>query len=270
VFGRELAYSRSNPISRIAYRLLGDLNMGGRTRAWYVLDELKRLKLDGMKILDAGSGYGPYTFHIARRYPTAEVTGIEIDPLKVSLCRDISGKLKLGNVRFIEGDLTEMKFKDEFDLILCSDVLEHIPDDRKAVERIYAALKPGGVFLLHAPGLHRKPPLWERGVIGRIHARWLSGHLKGKPAYYLDARAGYSAEEILTLLSSVGFRIERIRPTYGRVGMFSFTLFKLGRIFPLLYPLLLPLIMILGYAEVIRPPRVGISRVITAVKPKPH
>jgi len=266
MFGKELAYTRSNPITKLVYRLLGDLNMGGRSRGWYLLDEMKGLDLNYMRILDAGAGYGPYAFHLARKFPKAEIIAVEIDEEKVRICQEIAEKERIGNVRFIRMDLREMPFENEFEIAICSDVLEHIPDDKGAAERIFAALKPGGLLFLHAPGLYSRKPVWERGIIGKIHKRWFLWHTRGKPKYYFDARAGYTDEEILSLLRSVGFRILKVRPTYGRIGLAAFSLFKIARIFLPIYPLLLPLIAFMCYWEVIRPPRKGVSRVIIASK----
>jgi len=49
-------------------------------------------------------------------------------------------------------DVTAMPFPDDqFDLILCSHVLEHVPDDRQAMRELYRVLKPGGWAILMVP-----------------------------------------------------------------------------------------------------------------------
>jgi len=50
-------------------------------------------------------------------------------------------------------DATTMEFDREFDVILCSSVLEHVDDCRAAVERIHRALKPGGRAVISVPFL---------------------------------------------------------------------------------------------------------------------
>lgn len=57
-------------------------------------------------------------------------------------------------------DATTMKFKVEFDVVLCLNVLEHIFEYQKAVTNIHAALKPGGVAVIAVPfiyPLHDEP-----------------------------------------------------------------------------------------------------------------
>lgn len=49
-------------------------------------------------------------------------------------------------------DLTELCFEDNsFDHIICNHILEHIPDDKKAMSEILRALKPGGTAILTVP-----------------------------------------------------------------------------------------------------------------------
>jgi 2-polyprenyl-3-methyl-5-hydroxy-6-metoxy-1,4-benzoquinol methylase len=48
-------------------------------------------------------------------------------------------------------DVTSMEFVDEWDVILCVSVLEHVPEVHAAVERIHRALKPGGCAVIVAP-----------------------------------------------------------------------------------------------------------------------
>lgn len=52
----------------------------------------------------------------------------------------------------VKADICDMPFQEnEFDLIICNHVLEHIPDDTKAMEELYRILKPGGTAILQVP-----------------------------------------------------------------------------------------------------------------------
>src|SRR5262249_51815629 len=49
-------------------------------------------------------------------------------------------------------DITDIIYPDDtFDVILCYHVLEHVPDDRKAIAELYRVLKPGGWAILQSP-----------------------------------------------------------------------------------------------------------------------
>jgi SAM-dependent methyltransferase len=70
-------------------------------------------------------------------------------------------------------DVTSMDFVDEWDVILCVSVLEHVPDVPAAVGRIYQALKPGGCAVIVAPmcfPYHDEPhDYWRFTVHGVRH-----------------------------------------------------------------------------------------------------
>lgn len=52
----------------------------------------------------------------------------------------------------IQADVTDLRFADEsFDFVLCVHVLEHVPEDRKAISELFRVLRPGGVALIQVP-----------------------------------------------------------------------------------------------------------------------
>lgn len=52
----------------------------------------------------------------------------------------------------VKADICNLPFKDNrYDVILCNHVLEHIPDDTKAMQELYRVLKPGGMAILQIP-----------------------------------------------------------------------------------------------------------------------
>ena len=52
----------------------------------------------------------------------------------------------------VKMDLTAIQYSENsFEAILCNHVLEHIPDDRKAIHELYRVLKPGGWAILQVP-----------------------------------------------------------------------------------------------------------------------
>jgi len=52
----------------------------------------------------------------------------------------------------VKADICDLPFKEnQFDVILCNHVLEHIPDDKKAMEELYRVLKPGGWGVFQIP-----------------------------------------------------------------------------------------------------------------------
>jgi SAM-dependent methyltransferase len=77
---------------------------------------LERMLPDGRSILEIGSRDGYITARLARRY--GEVTALDLECPRI----DIS------NVTCAEGDVRQLPWRaDSFDVVLCSEVLEHIP-----------------------------------------------------------------------------------------------------------------------------------------------
>jgi SAM-dependent methyltransferase len=52
----------------------------------------------------------------------------------------------------VKADICNLPFEnDTYDIILCNHVLEHIPDDTKAMQELYRVLKPGGMGVFQIP-----------------------------------------------------------------------------------------------------------------------
>ncbi len=95
------------------------------------------------RILEVGSGLGILTCEIARRWPRAEVVGIERSPEQ--LARVPAGAAKPENVRFVQGDAHHLPFEDgAFDLMCCRFVLEHVGDPPGVLREMKRLLLPGG------------------------------------------------------------------------------------------------------------------------------
>jgi SAM-dependent methyltransferase len=63
-------------------------------------------------------------------------------------------------------DIQEMPFDDnEFNIIICNHVLEHVPDDRKAMREIFRVLKQGGFALLQVPTDYSAEKTYEDSTI---------------------------------------------------------------------------------------------------------
>ena len=104
--------------------------------------ELKRQfqRLNRGVVLDVGAKAAPYERYVrAERY-----VRLDIDPAKKpDICCD----------------LHELKWDgDPFDTVLAIEVLEHLYDPQRAIDRIYDALKPGGVCILSTRFLYRYHP----------------------------------------------------------------------------------------------------------------
>lgn len=137
-------------------------------------------------ILEIGGGQGGLT---ALLYPQAQITNLDLDPqFAQAACNQQS------NVQFVRGDATRLPFADAcFDAVTLFDVLEHIPDDRKAASEALRVLKPGGFLLISTPNENWRFPYYPImqpicPTDADVMAAW--GHV----------RRGYTLAELTTLI----------------------------------------------------------------------
>ena len=107
---------------------------------------IQQLKLNSAaKILDVGCFSGSL-LTILERNGFRNACGIDINKDAIDRCK----KKGLKNIFFMDGLKTHFK-NEEFDLIIASDVLEHIKDDKSALAEWNRILKPNGFLLLFVP-----------------------------------------------------------------------------------------------------------------------
>jgi len=196
--------SRSCLLRRLFYTVLGLLFL----REWYVKREVRRIFSEEQKpfhILDAGCGFGQYGYHCMKHFPRSVVLGLEISESLVADGNMFAHKAGLERLRFKQADITQLDFRDEFDLILNVDVLEHIEKDVDLLRRFGLALRPHGLLIVSTPTVYRR---------------------KQKDSAFVDehVRDGYSEEDIRQRMKEAGLQIEKITYGYGFWGDLSWRL----------------------------------------------
>lgn len=148
----------------------------------FIVNSIKDLKKKDAYILDIGCGNGNISLALgALGY---KVLGIDIDPVSI---KNATALNTFKNVRFEISDANAFSINDNFDAIVCSEVLEHLDHPWELVKSIYRILKPGGILVATVPNgqgpreiLVTRPMLW-------LHAKNL-----GKPIEALKRLLGYS------------------------------------------------------------------------------
>ena len=99
------------------------------------------------KALEVGCGIGVLSSYLAKKYKW-DLTGIDLDPEQIERARKDNTEDE--NLRFFEADVTKLPFADsEFDMVLSFDVLHHIPNWDKALNKISRVLRPEGYYVLN-------------------------------------------------------------------------------------------------------------------------
>jgi SAM-dependent methyltransferase len=96
-----------------------------------------------------------------------------------------------------------------FDLVIASDVFEHIRDDHKAFREIYRVLKPGGSLILTVPYNHDQPATIQRvDTAGKTDVHLLEPEYHGGGGQTLAYR-NYG-RDLLSLIRGAGFSVARL------------------------------------------------------------
>lgn len=96
------------------------------------------------RVLDLGCGTGTLTRMLKHRYPTASITGLDIDPAILAIAQHKAGSLP---IHWTRAAATKLPLpSDSYDRILTSLTLHHLKtaDKQRALDECYRVLRPGG------------------------------------------------------------------------------------------------------------------------------
>jgi len=182
-------------------------------RTWHVKKALRKIarQFPGeASVLDAGSGFGQYTWRMSRMNSHWKFNAIDINSEQIEDCNSFFRKTGLADrVTFQTGDLTKLNDINTYNLILSVDVMEHIEEDVLVFTNFCNALKTGGILLISTPS--------DKGgsdVHNDHEESFIDEHV----------RDGYSIKDITEKLTRAGFSSVEAGYTYGKPGNISWRL----------------------------------------------
>jgi 2-polyprenyl-6-hydroxyphenyl methylase/3-demethylubiquinone-9 3-methyltransferase len=179
------------------------LSVGRRVRLRHVLHALEPLLVSGKCILDAGCSDGRLAGDVATAHRDCQVVAVDIDEGGLAAARARADRLQ--NMRVKHVAIGNSEPVGEFDVVVCTDVLEHIADERAAFAWLARNLRPGGDLLLHVPAAPQEHPLEAvREALAAEVAQGLGPHL----------RLGYSPERLRELASAAGLMVIDVAWTF--------------------------------------------------------
>ncbi len=109
----------------------------------------RRIPKDSKRILDIACGTGDLSFTLGRKFPGAEVIGLDFVPEMIEVATQKSQRKKAKNVRFLEGDALALPFEDGiFDACTIAFGFRNIPDKDRALAEMKRVLRPGGKVMV--------------------------------------------------------------------------------------------------------------------------
>jgi len=236
-------------------------------RTWHVKRALRKASAyftGETMILDAGCGFGQYSWRMARMNEKWKIQAIDIDSEHIEDCSTFFRKAGLSErASFLTGDLTLLPDRNRYDLILSVDVMEHIEEDAKVFENFHNALKENGTLIISTPS--------DKGgsdVHNENEDSFIGEHV----------RDGYSIGDITGKLKAAGFRNIEAAYTYGVPGTISWRLsmkypikmLNFSSVFfiviPLWYLIFFPVSFLLNYADLLLKHKTGTGLIVTAWK----
>jgi SAM-dependent methyltransferase len=153
----------------------------------------------GDAVLDLGCGFGRHAFEAARR--GARVVALdagrdEVLAVRATFAAMFEAHELAAETRAVavQGDALALPFADEiFDRVICSEVLEHIPDDVGAMAELARVLRRGGTVAITVP---RRGPERINWALSDEYHSVPGGHIRI-----------YSRRELEERLASVGLRV---------------------------------------------------------------
>lgn len=146
------------------------------------------------KLLDIGAGQGHITARIRERFPE-----VEISALDYSLSAVEFAAANYPGIDFVVASAYECPYaNDYFDVVVCNNIWEHVPDPLRMLDRVDKVINPGGYLIISTPSRYRL-----RNIINV---------LKGKPVRFMSKHhvTEYTVGQVAEQLRFGGYEVERI------------------------------------------------------------
>lgn len=253
-------FNKSPFLRKFFYKLLDLLLL----RSWHIHRELKAWPKfrQAFTMLDAGSGFGQYSFYIASQNKKASIDAVDVKEEQIEDCNRFFKECGLTNVNFSVGDLTKPHATNKYDLVLCVDVMEHILEDVDVFRHFNQSMKSGGMLLISTPSDQGGSNADEHGE------SFIGEHV----------RDGYPVEEMRDKLKQAGFNKSEILYSYGAPGKIAWKLsmkypmsiLNASKLFfvvlPFYYVITYPFSYILNWADTNNKHQTGTGLIVKAWK----
>lgn len=163
-------------------------------------------------IVDLGCGVGTLDLFFANK--GYSVHGYDISTYAISLAKKSSVVMNLKNAKFFSQDVMNYDFRNsEYDVVICSEVIEHINDESKLIKIVHELLKTEGLLFLSS--VSSNAPLYKWGYLNAFDAK--VGHLRR-----------YTVDELKRVVGEGGFQILEVVKNEGLLRNLLFTNNKIG------------------------------------------
>lgn len=166
---KDILYEKYHARRKLQRLVINEKNFTYRN----LIEILKKYIKPNISVLDIGCGTGAIDFFLSNR--GCKVTGLDISENAIKIAMLNSKNLGFEKkTNYFVAKFPNIKLHKKYDLIICSEVLEHLSDDRKAVILIHDLLKKRGVLVASSPSVNA--PLFRLGLLNGFDKE--VGHLR--------------------------------------------------------------------------------------------
>lgn len=219
----------TQPVITYEYERIADIK-----RLNFITESLQKEIPANAHVLDVGCGNGVISRHLGQF--GYNVLGIDISQKTIDVARS---KNKLPNVAFEAISAEELTAKgQQYDAVICSEVLEHLHHPEVLLRTIYASLKDNGILVVTVPNgmgprevcvtkpmlkARNNPGLWS--FINKVKsALGFKGTTVQSQADNLDHVQFFTRKDLTALASANDFRIIRFAKTNFVEDVFPFSI----------------------------------------------
>lgn len=148
---------------------------------------------DGQRILDLGCGWGSFALWAAENYRSAQVMAVSNSAGQQAFIEARARERALGNLSVLRADINDFAPEGCFDRVVTIEMLEHVRNHRRLMERIAGWLQPEGKLFVHVFA-HAK-----RGFLYETEGDWMARFFFSggvMPSHALLPRAAEGALEV--------------------------------------------------------------------------
>ena len=110
----------------------------------------------GIDVLDIACGSGGAIISMAETFPLSRFTGVDLSAEAIAAGRAEVAARDVRNITLVQADAAELWLEDTYHLITAFDAIHDQARPARVLERVHAALRPGGVFLMQDIAGHSK------------------------------------------------------------------------------------------------------------------
>jgi 2-polyprenyl-3-methyl-5-hydroxy-6-metoxy-1,4-benzoquinol methylase len=167
-------YDRFHDRPKIQKRVISENNYTYNEVVKYLNRLPVNIRDGNLNILDYGCGVGTISFYLAKF--GNKVLGLDISNNAITAAKASASNLHLKKIKFNKCSTTTLNNMehDQFDLVTCIEVLEHVENDSLLLTQLYKMIKHQGCLLLSTPST--SAPLFKLGLLNSFDKK--VGHLR--------------------------------------------------------------------------------------------